>query len=100
MRSRAYILALLISVQAPDRAPIEGLVTRAGTGEPVPRATIVVTMVQGQLDDVETMVADDLEGSLCAISGRARIASSPHETDLCAPSSASARRRVPASPSN
>src|SRR5688572_23607359 len=59
MRSRAYILALLISVQAPDRATIEGLVTRAGTGEPVPRATIVVTMVQGQLDDVETMVADD-----------------------------------------
>src|SRR5688572_29940 len=60
MRFRAYILGLLfLASQAPDRAAIEGVVTRAGTTEPVPRASVVVTMVQGQLRDVETVVADD-----------------------------------------
>jgi len=38
---------------------IEGIVTKAGTNEPVSRASIVVTMVQGELSDVSTVVSDD-----------------------------------------
>ena len=60
MRSKSYLLALLVfALQAPDRATIEGVVTKVGTTEPVPRASIVVTRIQGQLSDVKTVVADD-----------------------------------------
>ena len=52
-----FLLALVL--QAPSGAGIEGIVTKAGTSEPVPRASIVVTMIQGQLGDVQTAVADD-----------------------------------------
>jgi protocatechuate 3,4-dioxygenase beta subunit len=60
MTLRFPILALLVLVlQAPERATLEGVVTKAGTNEPVPRASIVVTMIQGQLSDVQTVVTDD-----------------------------------------
>lgn len=54
------ILAFLILVlQAPERASLEGIVTRAGTNEPVVRASIVVTMIQGQVSDLQTVTTDD-----------------------------------------
>ena len=60
MHYKSYLLALLVlALQTPERATIEGVVTKVGTTEPVPRASIVVTMIQGQLSDVRTVVADD-----------------------------------------
>lgn len=59
MWSKFNLIALLVlALQAPDRATIEGVVTKVGTTEPVPRASIVVTRIQGQLSDVKTVVAD------------------------------------------
>jgi protocatechuate 3,4-dioxygenase beta subunit len=53
-------LALLVlALQAPERASLEGVVTKAGSNEPVPRATIAVTMIQGQLSDLQTATTDD-----------------------------------------
>ena len=60
MHYRTFILAVLFSaLQAPDRATLEGVITRAGTTETVPRVSVVVTMVQGQLGDVQTVLTDD-----------------------------------------
>src|SRR6185503_910310 len=56
---RLSLALLVLALQAPDRASIEGVVTKAGTNEPVPRASVVVTMLQGQLSDLQTVVADD-----------------------------------------
>src|SRR4029450_3660917 len=60
MTLRVSILALLmLSVQTPERASLEGIVTKAGTNEPVARASIVVTMIQGQISDVQTATTDN-----------------------------------------
>src|SRR5688572_23237517 len=60
MTLRLSILALLmLALQAPERASLEGIVTKAGTNEPVPRASIVVTMLQGQISDVQAATTDD-----------------------------------------
>jgi len=60
MTLRIPILALLIlALQAPERASVEGIVTKAGMDEPVARARIVVTKIQGQISDVQTAVTDD-----------------------------------------
>jgi len=53
------ILLLLLFLQAPTSASIEGVVTKTGTNEPVPRASVIVTRIQGQLNDVQTVIADD-----------------------------------------
>jgi protocatechuate 3,4-dioxygenase beta subunit len=50
---------LLLAMQAPSGATLEGTVMKGGTTEPVPRASVVVTKVQGQLNDVQTAVTDD-----------------------------------------
>jgi protocatechuate 3,4-dioxygenase beta subunit len=49
----------LLTLQAPSGATLEGVVMKAGTTEPIPRANVVVTMIQGQLSDVQSAVADD-----------------------------------------
>lgn len=60
MTLRFPILALLmLALQTPERASLEGTVTRAGTNEPLVRARIVVTMIQGQLSEVQTATTDD-----------------------------------------
>jgi hypothetical protein len=53
------LVFLMLALQAPGGASLEGIVTKAGTTEPVPRASVVVTMIQGQLSDLQTVVADD-----------------------------------------
>jgi len=55
----SILVVLTLALQAPSGASLEGIVTKLGTTEPVPRASIVVTMIQGQLSDVQTVVADD-----------------------------------------
>lgn len=61
MMFRFPILALLmLALQAPlQRASLEGVVTKAGTNDPVPRVNIVVTTIQGQITDVQTAVTDE-----------------------------------------
>jgi protocatechuate 3,4-dioxygenase beta subunit len=49
----------MLALQTPERAILEGIVTKAGTNEPVPRASIVVTMIQGQVSDVQTATTDN-----------------------------------------
>jgi hypothetical protein len=56
---RTLILGLFLFQQASASASIEGVVTKAGTNEPVPRASVIVTRIQGQLSDVQTVTADD-----------------------------------------
>jgi hypothetical protein len=60
MNLRLSILPFLIlALQAPERASLEGIVMKAGTTEPVAGASIVVTMIQGRLSDVQTATTDD-----------------------------------------
>ena len=49
----------MLALQTPERASLEGIVTKAGTNDPVPRASIVVTMIQGQVSDVQAATTDD-----------------------------------------
>jgi protocatechuate 3,4-dioxygenase beta subunit len=53
------LASLLLVPQAPTGATLEGIVMKSGTTEPVPRASVVVTKIQGQLNDMQTTVTDD-----------------------------------------
>src|SRR5262245_61982605 len=61
MKTLALISVLFFfqATQTPKTASIEGRVVRLGTDSPVARARIVLTKIQGQLNDVRTADTDD-----------------------------------------